>query len=157
MEKSILDACCGGRMFWFDKENPHALFVDNREFEGELCDGRTFEVKPDIIADFTALPFDDESFWHVVFDPPHVTNAGEKSWMAKKYGCLPKKWQPYVKAGFDECWRVLKPHGTLIFKWNQRQITAGNVIKAVGRQPLYGQKERKNGNTLWLAFVKIEH
>lgn len=38
-EKPILDPCCGGRMFYFDKQNPHVLFCDNREFEGAL--GRT--------------------------------------------------------------------------------------------------------------------
>lgn len=142
-------------MFWFDKKNPHVLFCDNREFAGNLCDDRNFEVKPDMILDFTALPFDDESFWHIVFDPPHVMNAGENSWMAKKYGCIPKDWKPYIKAGFDECWRVLKTHGTLIFKWGERQITPGQIIKAIGRAPLYGQKERKNGNTTWLAFMKL--
>ena len=26
--KIILDACCGSRMFWFDKENPLILFAD---------------------------------------------------------------------------------------------------------------------------------
>jgi hypothetical protein len=44
-------------MFWFDKINDDALFCDNREFSGVLCDGRQFEVKPDILADFTSLPF----------------------------------------------------------------------------------------------------
>ena len=29
-EKLILDACCGSRMFWFNKHNPLALFVDKR-------------------------------------------------------------------------------------------------------------------------------
>lgn len=27
-DKLILDACCGSRMFWFDKHNPLVLFVD---------------------------------------------------------------------------------------------------------------------------------
>ena len=27
----ILDACCGSRMFWFDKQNPDVVFADNRE------------------------------------------------------------------------------------------------------------------------------
>ena len=27
MNKPILDACCGSRMFWFDKENPNVEFV----------------------------------------------------------------------------------------------------------------------------------
>ena len=28
---AVLDACCGGRMFWWNKENPDALFMDCRE------------------------------------------------------------------------------------------------------------------------------
>ena len=153
--KPILDPCCGGRMFWFNKNNPHVLYGDHREYSGQLCDGRAFEVKPDMLLDFTNLPFEDETFWHVVFDPPHILNAGAKSWTAKKYGCLPKDWKPYLKSGFDECWRVLKTNGTLVFKWGERQITPGEIIKAIGREPLYGQKVRKSGNTHWMCFVKI--
>ena len=33
IDKSILDFCCGSRMFWFDKENPHTLFTDIRDDE----------------------------------------------------------------------------------------------------------------------------
>ena len=29
-DKKILDACCGSRMFWFDKNNPDVLFIDKR-------------------------------------------------------------------------------------------------------------------------------
>lgn len=29
--KKILDACCGSRMFWFDKENADVEFMDIRE------------------------------------------------------------------------------------------------------------------------------
>ncbi|MGT9551752.1 SAM-dependent methyltransferase, partial [Enterococcus faecalis] len=29
--KRILDACCGSRLFWFDKQNEQVLFMDNRE------------------------------------------------------------------------------------------------------------------------------
>ena len=157
MDKPILDPACGGRMFWFDKENPYTLFCDNREFEGELCDGRRFEVKPDMIADFLNLPFEDGSFWHVVFDPPHMRHtAGDNSWIVNKYGKLPKEWREYLRTGFDECWRVLKPYGTLVFKWNTDSYTVGEVIKALGREPLYGQKTLKKGNrTHWLCFVKI--
>lgn len=35
-QKRILDVCCGGRMFWFDKNNPDVLFVDNREMVEEI-------------------------------------------------------------------------------------------------------------------------
>ena len=154
--KPILDPCCGGKMFWFDKNNPHVLFCDNREFEGDLWRGvRPFEVKPDMIVDFTTLPFPDESFWHVVFDPPHLTHGGDNGWMVKKYGKLPIEWQPYVKAGFDECWRVLKTYGTLNFKWNETQIPVNQIINAIGRQPLYGNQRGRLNKTHWMSFVKL--
>ncbi len=54
--KLILDACCGSRMFWFDK-NPLALFADIRDEEYILCDGRNLKVHPDIVSDFTDMPF----------------------------------------------------------------------------------------------------
>ena len=50
--KEILDACCGSRMFHFDKNNPNVLYMDNRKTEDILCDGRKLIVNPDIIADF---------------------------------------------------------------------------------------------------------
>ena len=28
-DKLILDACCGSRMFWFDKAEPHTTYIDN--------------------------------------------------------------------------------------------------------------------------------
>ena len=48
-DKLILDACCGSRMFWFDKKNPNVLFQDIRDKEYILCDGRKLEVHPDVI------------------------------------------------------------------------------------------------------------
>lgn len=154
MKKRVLDPCCGGRMFWFDKQNPDVEFCDNRKLEAELCDGRMFYVAPDTLSDFTALPFEDNSFWHVVFDPPHFVNAGEESWTAKKYGTLPKDWKALLRAGFNECMRVLKPNGTLIFKWNEYQIPVREVIDAVGKKPLYGHKSGKQQKTHWMAFIK---
>lgn len=32
-DKLILDACCGPRMMWFDKQNPLAVFMDIRDEE----------------------------------------------------------------------------------------------------------------------------
>ena len=29
MEKDILDACYGSRMFWYNKDNPNVVFMDN--------------------------------------------------------------------------------------------------------------------------------
>ena len=154
-EYPILDPCCGGRMFYFNKANPAVLFCDNRHYNDELCDGRKFEVNPDMTCDFTALPFPDCTFWHIVFDPPHLLKVGKTSWMAKKYGKLPKEWGSFLRDGFNECWRVLKLNGTLNFKWNENDIAVRDIVNAIGREPLYGQKT--NPKTHWLTYVKLEN
>lgn len=141
--KKILDVCCGSRMFWFDKENPDTIFADNREVETTLCDGRKLLIKPDIKMDFRNMPFEDNVFKVIVFDPPHLKQAGSESWLAKKYGVLPKDWKTYLKAGFDECMRVLEPDGILIFKWNEEQIKLNDVLKEFGKKPLLGDQRGK--------------
>ncbi|PXA07001.1 SAM-dependent methyltransferase, partial [Staphylococcus pseudintermedius] len=55
--KRILDACCGSRMFWFDKNNRNTVFWDKRQLQTNLCDGRKLEVNPNIVADFRNMPF----------------------------------------------------------------------------------------------------
>lgn len=125
--KSILDVCCGARMFWFDKHHPNAVYMDIRQEEFTACDGRHINVEPDIVADFRNIPFPDESFRLVVFDPPHFYKLGASSYTAQKYGRLFPTWRTDLKAGFDECLRVLKPEGILIFKWNETQIPDEDV------------------------------
>ncbi len=137
MNKSILDVCCGSKMFWFDKNNPKAIFMDNRQTEDILCDGRKLEIKPDILADFRNIPFPDNSFYLVVFDPPHLLKLGETSYMAKKYGKLTNNWPQDIKKGFNECMRVLKPNGTLIFKWNEQQIRLKEILDNIDYKPLF--------------------
>lgn len=150
-EARILDACCGSRMFWFDKHNSEVVYMDNRQLQDRLCDGRTLTVSPDVIADFRNMPFADNSFYMVVFDPPHLLKAGADSWLAKKYGRLGPEWQEDIKRGFDECMRVLKPNGTLIFKWNEDQIAITEILKAIDHKPLFGNRRSK---THWIVFMK---
>lgn len=154
--KLILDACCGSKMFWFDKENPNVEFCDIREVEKhEYYPNRFIEVKPDTVCDFTNLPFDDNQFKLVVFDPPHLINAGEKSWMRLKYGCLEGDWETMIHDGFQECWRVLDDYGTLIFKWSDVQIPLKKVLEVIDKKPLFGHRSGKHNNTHWMCFLKI--
>ena len=152
--KPILDACCGSRMCWFDKNNCMATFMDIREEECTLCDGRTLQVKPDIVADFRNMPFADNSFYLVLFDPPHLNHLGESSWLAKKYGRLLPSWKDDIRQGFNECMRVLKPYGTLVFKWNEQQIPTSTVIDIIGQKPLFGHYSGRGGKTIWMCFMK---
>lgn len=99
-EQTILDMCCGSRMFWFNKRDTRAVFADIRAEEHKLCDGRRLIISPDLVADFRALPFADASFPVVVFDPPHLERVGQTAWMGKKYGRLNKKtWRETYGAG----------------------------------------------------------
>lgn len=151
--KPIIDVCCGSRMFWFDKQNPEAIFMDNRTVEQTLCDGRKLEIRPDVVGDFRHIPYQDNTFYLVVFDPPHLIRAGKKSWLAAKYGKLGPDWRDDLKAGFEECMRVLKPCGTLVFKWNETQVKLSEILHIFGLHPLFGHRL---GKTHFLVFMKLE-
>ena len=152
MSKPILDVCCGSRMFWFDKTDERAVFMDNRTLETHLCDGRKLSINPDVIGDFRNIPFADNTFHMVVFDPPHLLRVGEKSWLAQKYGKLNREtWRDDLQTGFQECFRVLETGGILIFKWNEEQISVAEVAKLFPVRPLFGQR---GGKTHWLVFMK---
>lgn len=155
MSKPILDACCGSRMFWFDKENKDVIFADIRDEEHILCDGRKLEVRPDVVHDFRKMDFENNSFKMVVFDPPHIDNLGKTSFMALKYGTLLPTWEQDIKSGFDECMRVLDTNGVLIFKWNEHRVTLNKVLSVIGVQPLFGHTSGKHGRTIWMAFMKF--
>lgn len=151
----ILDVCCGSKMFWYDKEEPHTTFMDIRDEVLTYTDRnavRKVEVNPDLVADFRDIPFADDSFDLVVFDPPHLIHVGDTSWLAKKYGKLDKNtWPQDLKLGFDECMRVLKPNGTMLFKWNEDQIKIKDVFAVFEQQPILGDKRSK---TRWSVFIK---
>ncbi len=152
----VLDSCCGSRMFWFNKSDDRALFVDKRR---EICHADTREgrreivVNPDMLADFTALPFADGTFTLVIFDPPH-TFAGPNSWTRKKYGTLERDWRAQIKAGFAECFRVLAPLGTLIFKWNEHRVPVSTILELAPAPPLFGQRCGTTARTHWIVFLK---
>lgn len=156
----VLDACCGSRMFWFDKDDERATFVDKRRERHTLKDSsskggsRELIIDPDHLADFTALPFDDESFALVVFDPPHYERNGASGWIAKKYGTLEGDWREMLREGFAECFRVLKPEGTLVFKWCDTEIPVSQILALTPERPLFGHKSGKQQRTHWITFLK---
>lgn len=93
----ILDPACGSKMFWFNKHEPHTTYTDIRRETVTAKDRqytRKIVIDPDEVADFTNLPFKDNEYNLIVFDPPHLNKAGKNSWLVKKYGRLEKNnWQ----------------------------------------------------------------
>lgn len=162
ISKKILDVTCGSRSIWFNKHHSAAIYCDRRKCEEygiwkstERDSKRACIVDPDIQCDFTDLPFDDNSFALVVFDPPHLTGAKETAWLVKKYGKLDENWPQMLHDGFKECMRVLKTDGVLVFKWNEYDIPAGEVWKAIGQKPLFGHHSGKKSRTFWACFMKL--
>lgn len=146
-------------MFYFDKNDPRVLFQDIREIETKLCDGRKFEIKPDVIGDFRSMEFEDGRFSLVVFDPPHLKYTGSKkeaeNWQMVKYGSLPAHgWKEILRKGFAECFRVLQDGGFLIFKWNETDITVTEILKLTPYRPVFGHISGKRAKTHWILFMK---
>ncbi len=158
----VLDVCCGSRMMWLDKENPRVIFGDNRTETitvtdrsiGNKSGKRILRISPDVQFDFRCIPFPDESFPLVVFDPPHMIHAGPSSWLAGKYGLLSKDWKDDIRSGFQECFRVLNSDGVLVFKWNESQVKLKDILTLCGKSPLFGQVSGRKGMTHWLVFMK---
>ncbi len=193
-ELLILDATAGSRSIWHKnhKNNPNVLFLDQRiEVKGEGSQGVMmprkdpdgvpipsqpgWECKPDILGDFTYLPqFDDETFNHIVWDPPHVKKKGT-GFITMKYGYLGHDWQENLAKGFRELWRLLKTNGTLVFKWAENDIPKSvieKLFRSEAGEPIdycYGTQTKKSigkaqccsncgdeiRGTWWLMYYKF--
>ena len=147
---------------WFDRKNPNVVFADRRSetltvadrSHGNASGTRTILIKPDTLMDFRAMPFADDTFRLVAFDPPHLVKAGPKSWLAAKYGKLSDDWREDLRQGFFECFRVLRTDGVLVFKWNETQVKLREVLALTPHQPLFGNTSGKKAGTHWMVFLK---
>lgn len=162
MRPPVLDVCCGPRSMWADPANPAALFGDRRRerrvvtdrSHGKTDGQRVLRIEPDVQFDFCALPFSDGSFRLVAFDPPHLVRGGKNGWMVSKYGKLSSGWRDDIRAGFQECWRVLEDGGVLIFKWNETHVSVREVMPLYPAPPLFGHRSGHKRLTHWMVFMK---
>lgn len=147
---------------WFDRQREGVVFGDLRRetltvsdrSHGQANGTRTICINPDILLDFRALPYANETFRLVAFDPPHIVRAGPRSWMAAKYGKLSEDWREDLRAGFSECFRVLEVGGVLVFKWSDVQVKLSEVLALTPERPLFGNSAGKKNGTHWLVFIK---
>jgi hypothetical protein len=99
---------------------------------------------PDGPADFTDLEYDDATFDVVLFDPPHIADAGEDSIMGQRFGTVKGQdnLEELIMDGVRECWRVCDKG--LVVKVTDHthggffQAESDLVSEALGwKQPLY--------------------
>lgn len=111
--KRILDATINGGRFWRGSKRK----IIGLDIEASH--------RPTVVADNTQMPFKDEFFDVVVYDPPHIPNQGRDqqkdfnvrfglgSRSPKELGyCFTHTFPPFVQ----EAYRVLKPEGILLCK-----------------------------------------
>lgn len=111
--RKILDATVNGGRFWRGSERP----VVGLDIEASH--------RPTLVADNTAMPFRDECFDVVVYDPPHIPNQGKdnKKDFNARFGLVLRStkenhytfthtFPPFVR----EARRVLKDEGILLCK-----------------------------------------
>lgn len=63
----ILDACCGGKMFWYEKDLDFVTFQDVRAGVKEYSGGRKIRIEPNHVGNVTDMDFEDETFDLVIF------------------------------------------------------------------------------------------
>lgn len=161
----ILDATCGNRSMWYQKNHPFATYLDIRrevlhtvtEPGRKLRGARTVAIKPEIVADFRNTPFEDDHFDLVLFDPPHLIYNGERkqSQMVIRYGMLrTSEYRRVIREGAAELFRVLKPNGILVLKWCEVDRTLAEILGLFPYRPLFGTRTGQRNNTHWVLFLK---
>ena len=139
-------------MLWFEKNYPDALYMDKTPRSKRSSSHRpNWCCVPDIVADFRKMPFQENTFDLVVFDPPHA-NISLTSQIGIEYGSL--NGLAEVRDGFHECMRVVRPRGVVIFKWADVKYSVREVLDAIDYLPLFGHTTGKSGKTKWLCFIK---
>ena len=159
--KFILDACCGMKYMWMNKNHPNTIYMDIRKEEKGFNKNRPYDnVSPDILGDFTNLPEEIKAkrFKLIVWDVPHFKARKLTGNLLKCYGGLnPETWQSDLKKGFTELWNVLEDYGILLFKFSDYHIKFKEVISLFPVNPLFYNVTNTSGksDTKWFCFMKI--
>ena len=157
--KPILDATAGNRAYRKNKNPPHTVFMDK-----EIGLSRP----PDILGDWKNLPFRDNVFQHVEFDPPHSKfglnsihmnplghgQKGGGTW----WGSLETGWYGVFYKAQKEFARV---SDRLCFKWNTTSHALDKVLKVfeewveVYRKNHTSTMKRGGSETWWITMTSI--
>ena len=159
-DATILDVTAGNRMMWKVKDNPCVVFLDKEP---------ALAIPPDVLATWDRLPFPDNYFSVIVFDPPHLirsnpppyfTNPKEKyNW----YGWFKTRREMVVSIiGADKEFARVAP--MVLLKWYEDEVPVDNIVGLLKsfKPELYkkwranelSRKKRSGGSTWWVKLVR---
>lgn len=161
----ILDATCGFKGIWYQKNHPFVTFMDKRKEivtspeNTKPKNRRSYNICPDIISEWKDAPFPDNYFDMVIFDPPHLIWKRDKkeSMLDREYGYLREEnWREVLREGIKKLFDILKPNGIFILKWCENSAKVEEVIKLCPYPPLFGSNTKSKGHTanFWILFLK---
>jgi len=160
----ILDATCGTKSIWYQKNHPFVTYMDQRKEtintlqlgNKPICK-RIIKIEPDVVADFRNVPFDNDYFDMAVFDPPHIVEkkTTKPSQLKMRYGYfLEDDYKSILRNGIAELFRVLKPEGVFILKWCEVSKKIDEILKLFPYPPMFGTRTGQANKTHWIVFIK---
>ena len=164
----ILDATTGFKGIWYQKNHPFVTFIDKRKgwMDGKtknmtFKNRRRWKIDPDLVVSWKDVPFPDNYFDMIIFDPPHLILDRGKSipQMAKAYGNLYSyNWRMELKEGIAKLFQILKPEGIFVLKWCENSVKVQEIIKLCPYPPLFGSNTKSKGRTAnyWILFLKYD-
>ncbi len=148
----LLDATAGNRMLWKNKHPPLTIFMDSQI---EL------RIPPDIFGAWEHLPFRDNAFSCVLFDPPHKFNRSSGKWMDPKgsYFGMEIRRQKLCSGIYKGTREFLRVANRLCFKWNDGEISLWRILSLFPKQwhEIFRRRDSKfrahRNYTWWLTFI----
>jgi len=156
--KPILDATAGNRMMWKNKTPPNIVFID-KEYK--------LRVPPDVFCVWENLPFRDNVFSTILFDPPHMIHSNPLPYLVDPmhsfYGVFKNKRElvtTIIKA-VKEFYRVGE---RLCLKWYDEYLSLWRLLslfkpwKECYRLNLItseNENRKQKYNTWWVTFVRL--
>jgi len=157
----ILDATCGTRSIWYQKDLPYVTFMDKRKVNlrssHPIGKQREYRINPVVVSEWKDAPFPDNYFDIVVFDPPHLVWKNEKKECSldKTYGhFMESDYKHVLRDGIKKLFSVLKPEGVFIFKWCESSKPLGDILPLFPYKPLFGTRTGQKNKNHWVLFIK---
>jgi hypothetical protein len=162
MMKMILDATAGNRHIWGKNKYPVGVVFFDKE--------TNLKIPADVIGTWDKLPFPDDSFDCIIFDPPFYYGSAPPYFLDIKENQRGSKnfWYGYpFKTKTEMLVKLNKAQkefsrvsSRLCLKWCDMQTPIYNLLtlfdcfKVVFQQPIYSKHNHNSSQTWWVKLVR---